>query len=142
MRFFHTTSCAAAEKILAGGFLDHSGTYGFGIWLSGVFVSDVPVDGNEGAYTGALLVIDLPVPEDDLAQFEIAVVDPETGGTYREWLIPAALLNEKALVRGATEDEEEAGRAERMARALRILDELSENSKGPLTRLDRQFEPD
>jgi hypothetical protein len=46
--FFHTTN--HAEEILAGGFIDGHGAYGFiGLEPDGVFLPATPADVNEGA---------------------------------------------------------------------------------------------
>lgn len=127
MVFFHRTDQTSAERILAGGFLDRTGTYAFGTLLTGVWLSDVPVDSNDGASAGALLLVEFDVPADKLAEFESV----EEGGedrTYREWLMPAAFVNANAKLRYATEDEEEAGHDEREARGLRILANLPNES--------------
>ena len=58
-RYYHTTDAAAT--ILAEGFRDGQGSYGLAtIELSGVFLSNVPVDGNEGAKGDQVLQVDLP----------------------------------------------------------------------------------
>ena len=47
--FFHRTTEAAARTILADGFQDGTGLYLTAMWHSGVWLSDVPLDSNEGA---------------------------------------------------------------------------------------------
>ena len=53
-----------------------------------------PLDANEGADGDTLLLVELDLIEQELAQFEWV----EEGKDYREWLIPAALINAKAKV--------------------------------------------
>ena len=59
---FHRTTAAAAEAILTGGFRDGSGPYTTAERWSGVWLSDVPLDGNEGAKGDVLLEVTLNVP--------------------------------------------------------------------------------
>jgi len=67
-----------------------------------VWLSNEPLDCNEGAKSDVLLEVALDVEEDDLAAYEW----PEEGKPYREWLIPAAIVNARATVR-IVEDEGE-----------------------------------
>ena len=122
MIFFHRTTPEAAESILGGGFVDQTGDYGWNIAITGIWLSDVPVDRQEGASEGALLLVDLNATEHELAEFE--VVPEQQQGTYREWVMPAAFINARANMRYATVGEEDVGQAERMERGLRILAEL------------------
>lgn len=55
---YHRTP--AASEILARGFRDAEGTYMLGIVLRGVWLSDVPLDSNEGAKGSELLEVLLP----------------------------------------------------------------------------------
>ena len=57
---------------------------------SGVWLSNVPLDSNVGADGDTLLRLELP--EQAIADFECI----EDGKPYREWVIPARLVNEKA----------------------------------------------
>ena len=61
------------------------------------WASDRPVDCNEGAKGDVLLSIELAASENELADFEIV----EDGKTWREWIVPAKLLNagRRALLR-------------------------------------------
>lgn len=95
MIVWHRT--AASAEILARGFRDNRGFIlaGTSLELSGVFVSDRPLDANEGAKGRELLQIQLDATEAEIDQYEIK--DPE--GTYREWCVPAALLNERGTTR-------------------------------------------
>jgi len=62
---------------------------------SGVWVSDVPLDVNEGAKGNVLLRIDLPMPDTCLSEFEWVEEDKP----YREWLIPGSLERARQVVR-------------------------------------------
>jgi len=90
---FHRTTKDAAAKILQGGFRDITGRYLTDREWSGVWVSDRPLDNSEGASGEALLQID--IAEDLHAAFEWV----EESKPYREWLVPAAVLNDAGTVR-------------------------------------------
>lgn len=91
MLFFHSTTEKAAQAIPTEGFRDARGSYGFMFTeFEGVFVSDVPVDVNEGAKGNILLSIELDVAESDLLELEV----PRDENKLRhEWCVPAELLN-------------------------------------------------
>ena len=55
----------------------------------GVWLSDRPLDSNEGADGDTLLVIDVEIADAELSDFEWV----EEGKRYREWLIPAEIIN-------------------------------------------------
>lgn len=98
---YHRTTQGA--RILEEGFRDGRGSYGFAsVVLEGVFVSDVPLDANEGAMGDNLLAVEIP-DQVSLDDFEIV----EEGQGYREWCVPAAVLNEVAVVRLLVENEED-----------------------------------
>jgi hypothetical protein len=67
---------------------------------SGVWLSDKPLDANEGARGDVLLKVKLDLTEEQLDDYEWI----EEGKAYREWLIPAALVNAKGTVRIAGEE--------------------------------------
>jgi hypothetical protein len=85
MRVFHRTD--AAEAILRSGFQDGRGSYMTDRERTGVWVSDVPLDINEGARGDVLLSIE--VPEEVIIPFEWI----EEGKPYREFLVPSSILN-------------------------------------------------
>jgi hypothetical protein len=93
MIYYHRTTPDAARAILANGFRDGSGTYMTDREWTGVWISDRPLDGNEGAVGDILLAVWVP---DDVSLDEWEWV--EDGKTYREWLIPAATLNRQMRV--------------------------------------------
>ena len=100
MIFYHFTNREAAEAIIAEGFRDAEGFYGFARQhpVTGVWVSDRPLGPNE---TGKIydeedeawvqLTVELPQAVIDAHE---VVSDIDMG--YREWLFPAALLNAHA----------------------------------------------
>ena len=78
---FHRTTKDAAAKILQGGFRDITSRYLTDREWSGVWVSDRPLDNSEGASGEARLEW------------------VEEGKPFREWLVPAAVLNDAGTVR-------------------------------------------
>lgn len=100
MRLFHSTTAVAAASILTVGFRDTTFTYLTGRLWTGVWLSDRPLDGNEGAAIGALLAVDLDLADDELAEFEWV----EDGKPYREWLVPAEVINRRAAISLADEE--------------------------------------
>jgi len=94
MILWHRTRAAAAESILREGFRDGYRRYMTDREFSGVWLSDRPLDSNEDACGDALLRVVLACTENEISDFEWI----EEGKTYREWLIPAAFVNERAEV--------------------------------------------
>jgi hypothetical protein len=94
MILWHRTSKAAAESIFRNGFQDAHGTYMTGREHSGVWLSGQPLDSNEGACGDVLLRVNLACTEGEIADYEWI----GEGKGYREWLIPAVLLNRRAKI--------------------------------------------
>jgi hypothetical protein len=90
---FHRTTKDAATKILRDGFSDIIGRYLTDREWSGVWVSDRPLDNSEGASGEVLLQIN--IAEDQLTAFELI----GEGKPYREWLVPAVVLNGAGTVK-------------------------------------------
>src|ERR1039457_4608962 len=84
-----TTSAETLKSILAQGFRDTVGRYGVMMQLPGVWLSDRPLMAGDGGLSGSEPLIRLEVPEDVIRQYEWV----NEGGTYREWFVPAAVLN-------------------------------------------------
>jgi len=59
MIFYHRTTTQAAQQILKDGFRDATGAYLTTSEWTGVWLSDVPLDVNEGAVGDCLLRVDL-----------------------------------------------------------------------------------
>lgn len=74
------------ETILREGFRDTPANYGLG-WTTGCWVTDQPLGIMEGANGDDLLRARVMLAEID--RYEVV----EGGKGYREWLVPAALLN-------------------------------------------------
>jgi hypothetical protein len=102
MRLFHRTTRAAVDTIVTDGFRDGHGNYLTESQWSGVWLSDTPLDENEGANGDVLLEVTLDIPNEELADWEWV----EEGKPYREWLIPAAVVNPGAKIREISEYDE------------------------------------
>src|SRR5438093_4209336 len=87
MRVYHRTRGESVRQILADGFRDGEGSYMTEQTWRGVWVSDRPLDINEGAAGDYLLV--LKIPDHVFCEYEWV----EEGKPYREALIPADVLN-------------------------------------------------
>lgn len=85
--FYHVTTRENAVQILADGFKDGVGRYMTSHTFSGVWLADQPLDANEGASGETVLEVQLPT----------GIVDEwewiEEGKPYREWLVPAEVVN-------------------------------------------------
>jgi hypothetical protein len=90
---FHRTTQTAADQILRSGFRDHTARYLTDREWTGVWVSDRALDNSEGASGETLLQIE--VAEPFIAAYEWI----KEGKPYREWLIPAAVLNKAGKVK-------------------------------------------
>jgi hypothetical protein len=91
MKLYHAASRTTASSIEKNGFRDASGWYlTDGEW-HGVWVSDRPLDADElGALTDDLALFEIEIDDSLVQEFQWA----EEGMGYREWLVPAAVLNE------------------------------------------------
>ena len=98
---YHTTD--AAEAILADGFRDATGSYMFvSLVLTGVWLGDKIMDINEGAKGEQVFRVEF-ADEADIQEFEII----QDGSPYREWCVPAALINSRATVTLMRDDDVE-----------------------------------
>ena len=98
MKLYHRTY--ATKPILAQGFQDREGTYLTNHVWRGVWLSDCPLDINEGAKGDTLLV--LVIPEEVIAPYEWI----EEGKGYREFLVPAEVVNRYGPPQVCEEEEE------------------------------------
>jgi len=94
LRVYHVTSSEAADAIEREGFRDARGTIPGSAGFNGVWVADLPLDSTEVA-KGADAFFIISIPESDIVDFEFV----EEEKPYREWLIPADLLNRYPRVR-------------------------------------------
>src|SRR5260370_38352486 len=87
MRLYHRTTRGAAAALLRDGFRGGRGSYLTAQDHVGVWVSDQPLDENEGAHGRALLALE--IPEAIVAPYEWV----EGGRGFREFLVPAQVVN-------------------------------------------------
>lgn len=69
MLLYHRTTEEAAASILATGFKDISDYYLTDSLHSGVWLSEVPLDSNEGCKGSALLKVELMISEDEFRAY-------------------------------------------------------------------------
>jgi len=93
MKLYHGTTTAAQQAILLAGFQDGSGSYMTDREHSGVWLSNRLLDENEGVCSEALLIVEIDA---GLVEPYEWVNEPPMG--YREFLVPAAILNAHATV--------------------------------------------
>jgi len=98
VQLYHVTTAKNAEAIMRDGFCDRSGSYVIDTILTGVWLSDRPLDANEAMAGSTVLVVDLHVPISDLADYELI----EEGKPYREWCVPADVARRIATVRATS----------------------------------------
>jgi hypothetical protein len=92
MLIYHCTTESAAHRILAEGFRDKTARYLTDREWSGVWVSDRPLHNTEGASGDTVLQVE--IAEEVIAPYEWV----KEGKTFREWLVPAAVLNKAGQV--------------------------------------------
>jgi hypothetical protein len=102
MVLFHCTELQSAQAILKNGFVDGP-VYPELLNICGVWLSDRPLDCNEGAWGSVLLEVQMDLQETELADFELG----EEGKTYREWCVPAALVNQAAVARRVADESQQ-----------------------------------
>lgn len=93
MILYHRTTRDAADAILKAGFKDMTGNYLTANEYSGVWVSDSPLDSNEGIADNATVLIEIELDEAPIARYEWI----EEEKSYREWLIPAEIVNQARI---------------------------------------------
>ena len=94
MKFYHSTTREAADAILQNGFRDNTDHFMTTTLHTGVWLSDVPLDENEGASSEALLCVECD--ESRLAPFEwkhFSMDGEPLPRRYREFLVPAEVVN-------------------------------------------------
>jgi|GEM_PF-4229669 len=87
--FYHRTTLESAECVLAKVFRDGEGHYLTRHRHKGVWLSDVPLAVNEGARGDILFKVSLDMNASELDCYEWV----EEGKSYREWLVPARVIN-------------------------------------------------
>lgn len=94
-KLYHRTNRVAARRIIRHGFRDSTNYYMTQRIETGVWLSSLPPDSSQGASGDVLLQVDTDLEENELAQYEF-ITKKKTG--YREWLIPAAVINPRMKV--------------------------------------------
>ena len=105
MILYHRTNTAAAGVILRRGFRDRAGIYGTTVRSAGVWFSDEPLDANEGAPGTVLLRVALRINRREMDPHEWR----EASKPYREWQLPAELVNSRAASVRVVHQWQEAG---------------------------------
>ena len=90
MKLFHGTHAKNAANILKRGFRDTTRCYMMNTTVTGVWVSDKILDESESAFCDVVLQIEAKVSKINLDFYEVK----EAGKPYREWCIPASILND------------------------------------------------
>jgi hypothetical protein len=103
VQFYHRTPRSNAVHILSEGFKDGEGFYGCEVTepLCGVWLSQYPLTEDDGARGDMIFEVILNRAESELADFEII----NEGATYREWCVPAAIVNAGKLRLVSSEEE-------------------------------------
>jgi hypothetical protein len=99
MILYHVADKLVAQAILRDGFLDGTGGYLTERLWSGVWLSDRPLDANDGAFGDTVLAVEFSCHDKALAEYEWY----EPGKSYREWLVPAAFIRKNARVFDVTD---------------------------------------
>ncbi len=95
MKLYHVTTPEAARAIKTHGFRDTRGSYGMTdangapFELVGVFLADRRVDSQEGVSLRASVFFVVEIPASVLNDYELV----EDGKQFREWCVPARLVN-------------------------------------------------
>ncbi len=89
MLMFHWTRREVAQAILKDGFRDGIGTYMTNREHRGVWLTDTEDDPSQGVCGDTCLKVTLDLAEENIAGYEWI----QEGFGYREWLVPAELLN-------------------------------------------------
>ena len=100
MKVYHATTKDSAHKICSDGFRDATETYLTANEYTGVWVSNWPM--NDGDMMGQFdACFEIDIDDKLLANYEWI----EDFKPYREWLVPADILNKSGTTREITEDE-------------------------------------
>ena len=93
LTLYHCTTEVGARQILAVGFRDHTARYLTDREWTGVWLSDRPLQNTEGASGDTVLQIEIAA--EILVPYEWIQEDKP----YREWIVPAAVLNKDGKVK-------------------------------------------
>jgi hypothetical protein len=125
VKLYHRTP--AGDAILAEGFRNGRGHYLTSNIYEGVWLSNMPLSAASGAPGDDVLVVEMP--EEVIAEFEW--VD-ETNGEYREWLVPADIVNRFPVER-CDEDEADDSEWEPDEAAIEAIRQRLGQTKIPFT---------
>lgn len=89
--FYHRTNADNARAIIESGFKNISGYFMSNRIWTGVWLSSIPVECVAG---DTLLMVKMDIDQRELTHWEWA----SEGRSYREWLIPAGIVNRGATV--------------------------------------------
>jgi hypothetical protein len=109
---YHRTTALAARAILDRGFRDNRHHFGFAneagdpLEFEGVWLSDVPLDGCDFGHLDWDTLLAVTLDDQDLIDLEV-VEENSVRSSYREWLVPAAVINARGKVRLVPSEEEE-----------------------------------
>jgi len=92
--FYHRTNAANARAIVYSGFKNSSGYFLSNRLWTGVWLSSIPIDSNSKGRDDALLLVKLDLNQRELSRWEWTA----EGGSHREWLVPAGIINRCATV--------------------------------------------
>ena len=93
--FYHRTNTDNARAIVDSGFKNSSGYFMNNRIWTGVWLSSIPVESEPGSADDALLLVKLDIDGRELSRWEWSA----EGGSYREWLLPANIINRCATVK-------------------------------------------
>lgn len=131
MIYFDTTD--AAGEILRDGFRDTTGSYMFAdLVTTGVWLGDQIMDISEGAVGDQVLRVEF-LDDVDLDDFEVV----EEGKPYREWIVPAALINDRATVTLMDDDACAEEKATRFAQDAAKLEAVAAEARRRAARAAR-----
>lgn len=92
--FYHRTTAETAHSIMKSGFMNSAGYFQSNRTWTGVWLSARPLDTHDDDEGNALLMVKLDIPERQLARWEWTA----EGRPYREWLVPAEVVNKSMSV--------------------------------------------
>jgi hypothetical protein len=101
MLLYHTTTPEVANAILAEGFRDGEGSYLTDQIYRGVWFASRPLNEADGAPSDTVVLV-IDIPEDVVAPYDRS----EKRKRYREFLIPADLVNQYGPPEQLEEEEE------------------------------------